>query len=63
VGYKVHLTETWEDDFPHLITHVETTIGPAANGAATQKIHTALQGGAFCPAPISWIPASWTPTD
>jgi Transposase DDE domain len=43
VGYKVHLTETCDDDLPHLITNVETTIGPAADGAATPKIHTALQ--------------------
>ena len=25
-GYKVHLTETCEEDLPHLITHVETTV-------------------------------------
>jgi len=25
VGYKVHFTETCDEDFPHLITHVETT--------------------------------------
>jgi transposase len=43
VGYKVHLTETCEDDLPHLITHVETMSGPAADGAATPKIHAALQ--------------------
>jgi transposase len=43
VGYKAHLTETCEDDLPHLITHVETTIGPASDGAATPKIHAALQ--------------------
>ena len=43
VGYKVHLTETCEDDLPHLITHVETTPGPTADGAATPKIHAALQ--------------------
>jgi transposase len=43
VGYKVHLTETCEDDLPHLITHVETTIGPAADGAVTPQIHAALQ--------------------
>jgi len=28
VGYKVHLTETCEDDAPNLITHVETTAAP-----------------------------------
>src|SRR5690606_21119593 len=26
VGYKVHLTETCDNDSPHLITHVETTL-------------------------------------
>jgi len=24
-GYKVHMTETCDEDQPHLITHVETT--------------------------------------
>jgi transposase len=43
VGYKVHVTETCEDDLPHLITHVETTPGPTADGATTPKIHAALQ--------------------
>jgi transposase len=43
VGYKVHITETCEDDLPHLITNIETTPGPAADGAATPKIHAALQ--------------------
>ena len=33
VGDKGRLTETCEDDLPHLITRVETTIGPAADGA------------------------------
>jgi transposase len=26
VGYKVHLTETCDEDLPHLITHVETSV-------------------------------------
>jgi transposase len=43
VGDKVHLTETCDDDLPHLITPVETTIGPAADGATTPKIHAALE--------------------
>ena len=42
VGYKVHITETCEDDLPHLITHIETTPGPTADGAATPQIHAAL---------------------
>jgi transposase len=29
VGYKVHVTETCDDEAPPLITHVETTPGPS----------------------------------
>jgi transposase len=43
VGYKVHLTETCDDDLPH------PTIGPAADGAVTPKIHTALQQRGLLP--------------
>jgi len=35
VGYKVHLTETCDDEGPNLITHVETTAAPIADGATT----------------------------
>jgi transposase len=49
VGYKVHLTESGEDDLPHLITHVETTSGPAAEGTATPKMHEALQQRGLLP--------------
>jgi len=48
IGYQVHLTETCEDDFPplilgSLITHMETTDGPVADGAVTPRIHQVLQ--------------------
>jgi transposase len=43
VGCKVHLTETCDDDLPHLLTNVETTMGPAADGATTPTIHAALE--------------------
>jgi transposase len=43
VGYEVPITEPCEDDLPHLITNVETTMGLLADGAATPKIHDALQ--------------------
>src|SRR5215204_2257086 len=43
VGYKVHLTETCEDDAPNLITHVETTAAPTADGDVTPRVHRALQ--------------------
>jgi transposase len=31
VGYKVHLTETCEDEAPHLIVHVESTVRGQGN--------------------------------
>lgn len=43
VGYKVHLTETCDEDYPHLITNVETSAGPTADGAMTPEIHEALK--------------------
>jgi len=43
VGYKVHLTETCDDDGPHLITHVETTSGPVADGVVIGCIHETLK--------------------
>ncbi len=49
VGYKVHMTESCEDDLPHLITHVETTPGPAADGETTPQIHAALQQRGLLP--------------
>jgi transposase len=49
VGYKVHITETCEDDLPHLITNIETTPGPAADGETTPQIHAALQQRGLLP--------------
>jgi len=50
VGYKVHLTETCEPTTPDLITHVETTPAPVADGALTSAIHAALAGKQLLPA-------------
>jgi transposase len=41
VGYKVHLTETCEEHLPHLMTHVETTAAPVADGEVTPRVHDA----------------------
>lgn len=41
-GYKVHLTESCDDDQPHLIVHVETTLAPQADANMTEPIHEAL---------------------
>lgn len=49
IGYKVHLTETCESDAPHLITHVETTVAPMADGDVTEQIHAALQAKDLLP--------------
>jgi transposase len=49
VGYKVHLTETCEDDAPHLIVHVATTKAPVADGEVTPAIHAALRGTDLLP--------------
>ena len=41
-GYTVHLTETCDQDCPHLITNVETTPATTHDGAMTPKIHAHL---------------------
>jgi transposase len=43
VGDTVHLTETCDDDLPPLITPVDTTPGPTADGATTPQIPSALR--------------------
>jgi transposase len=43
IGYKVHLTETCDDDLPQLITNVETTTAPVPDGQATPSIHASLK--------------------
>jgi transposase len=42
-GYKAHLTETCEDELPHLITHVETTPATTQDEQVTETIHQALE--------------------
>lgn len=42
-GYKAHLTETCEDDLPHLITQVETTRATTQDEQVTDTIHQALE--------------------
>jgi len=50
VGYKVHLTETCDDDGPDLITNVETTTACTADGAVTGCIHERLKEHDLLPA-------------
>jgi transposase len=42
-GYKVHLTETCEEDAPHLLTHVGTTAAATTDEAITESIHADLK--------------------
>jgi transposase len=49
-GYKVHLTETCDEDTPHLITHVETTASTMPDVSVTDGVHTALAGKGLLPA-------------
>src|SRR5262249_25544351 len=41
-GYKVHLTETCDDDPPHILTHVDTTMATAQDVMVIDVIHQAL---------------------
>ena len=49
-GYKVHLTETCDDDLPHVITNVETTNATTADHSMTDVIHTHLAERDLLPA-------------
>src|SRR5258708_606268 len=48
-GYKVHITETCEEDAPHLITHVATTAATTTDEAMTETIHTELSRASLTP--------------
>lgn len=42
IGYRVHLSETCDDERPHLITHVETTLATVPDVSMTAALHQAL---------------------
>ena len=48
-GYKVHLTETCEDDLPAFITNVETTPGTVPDVKMTEVIHGHLEEKGLLP--------------
>jgi transposase len=50
VGYKVHVTESCEDDQPHLITNVETTLSTVPDVEVTPIIHAHLAEKGLLPA-------------
>ena len=49
VGYKEHMTETCDDDTPHVITHVETTPATTPDDNMVEPIHAALETKALLP--------------
>ena len=48
-GYKVHLTETCDDDKPHFIVNVRTTPAPEHDIKSTAPIHVAMAEKALLP--------------
>jgi transposase len=49
-GYKVHLTETCDEETPHLLIHVETTPATTQDMEMTGTIHQALADKQLLPA-------------
>lgn len=43
VGYKVHLTETCDQNLPRLITNAETTLTKVSDVATTDTVHASLE--------------------
>ena len=50
LGYKVHLTETCDEETPHLIVHVETTPAPLHDTQVVTPIHADLAAQERLPA-------------
>lgn len=49
LGYKVHFTETCDDDAPHIIVHVETTTATVNDRQVIRFIHHALEERGLLP--------------
>lgn len=49
-GYKVHLTETCDDDMPNIITNVETSPATTTDVEVTEKVHASLAHKNLTPA-------------
>ncbi len=49
-GYKVHLTETCDDETPNIITNVETSPATTTDVEVTEKVHASLAQKQLTPA-------------
>ena len=59
IGYKVHFTETCDEDVPHLITNVETTTAAVPDDQVLKAVHQALAGRDLLPE-IHLVDAGYT---
>ncbi len=48
-GYKVHLSETCDEDSPHLITYVETTSSTNKDHEIMENLHGSLSAQNLSP--------------
>jgi hypothetical protein len=62
IGYKVHLTETYDEGGPHLITHVETTPSPVVDRDALEQIHEGINAKGLLPG-IHLVDAGYVAAD
>ena len=49
IGYKAHVTEICDEDTPHFITHVQTTLSTVTDEAVVEPIHQALSSKSLLP--------------
>ena len=49
VGYKAHVTEICNEDTPHFITHVQTSVSTVTDEAVVEPIHQALSSKSLLP--------------
>lgn len=49
VGYKAHVTETCDENSPHFITNVHTTLSTITDETALEPIHTSLSEKSLLP--------------
>ncbi len=49
MGYKVHLSETCDEDAPHLITYIETKPATTKDHEVTENVHQTLAAQELLP--------------
>jgi transposase len=62
IGYKVHFSETCDEELPHLITHVETTTAAVPDDQVLESLHQALSQRGVLPE-IHLVDAGYTDTE